>query len=72
MVFGTTAAVQAALAKSMASRRTNTSFMEPKNDTDRHHNARKVCKAYTFSTDCGLRLISWSRRNGSFPQRSHA
>ena len=48
VVFGTMAAVLAALAKSKASRRINTSFLERQNATDRHHNARKVRKTYTF------------------------
>ena len=51
VVFGTMAAVQAALAVSEASRRINTSFLERQNATDRHHNARKVRKTYTFSKD---------------------
>ena len=51
VVFGTMAAVQAALAKSKASRRINTSFLERQHATDRHHNARKVRKTYTFSKD---------------------
>jgi IS1 family transposase len=51
VVFGTMAAVQAALAKSKSSRSINTSFLERQNATDRHHNARKVRKAYTFSKD---------------------
>ena len=51
VVFGTMAAVQAALAKSKVSRRINTSFLERQNATDRHHNARKVRKTYTFSKD---------------------
>ncbi len=51
VVFGTMAAVQAALAKSMVSRWINTSFLERQNATDRHHNARKVRKTYTFSKD---------------------
>jgi uncharacterized membrane protein len=51
VVFGTLAAVQAALAKSKASRWVNTSFLERQNATDRHHNARKVRKTYTFSKD---------------------
>jgi IS1 family transposase len=51
VVFGTMAAVQAALAKSKASRRITTSFLERQNATDRHHNARKVRKTYTFSKD---------------------
>jgi IS1 family transposase len=51
VVFGTMAAVQAALAKSKAGRRINVSFLERQNATDRHHNARKVRKTYTFSKD---------------------
>ena len=51
VVFGTMAAVQAALARSKASRRINISFLERQNATDRHHNARKVRKTYTFSKD---------------------
>ncbi len=51
VVFGTLAAVQAVLAKSKASRGINTSFLERENATDRHHNARKVRKTYTFSKD---------------------
>lgn len=51
VVFGTMAGVQAALARSSASRRINTSFVERQNATDRHHNARKVRKTYTFSKD---------------------
>jgi hypothetical protein len=59
VVFGTMAAVQAALAKSKVSRRINTSFVERQNATDRHHNARKVRKTYTFS----------SVRTGGFTRR---
>jgi IS1 family transposase len=51
VVFGTMAAVQAALAGSRASRSINTSFLERQNGTDRHRNARKVRKTYTFSKD---------------------
>jgi hypothetical protein len=51
VVFGTMAGVQAALAKSIVSRRINTSFVERQNATDRHRNARKVRKTYTFSKD---------------------
>ena len=51
VVFGTMAAVEAALAKSKVSRRINVSFLERQNATDRHHNARKVRKTYTFSKD---------------------
>jgi IS1 family transposase len=51
VVFGTMATVQAALAKSKVSRGINVSFLERQNATDRHHNARKVRKTYTFSKD---------------------
>jgi hypothetical protein len=51
VVFGTMAAVQAALTRSKASRWINTSFLERQNATDRHHNARKVRKSYTFGKD---------------------
>ena len=51
VVFGTMAGVAAALARSTASRRINTSFVERQNATDRHHNARKARKTYTFSKD---------------------
>ncbi len=51
VVFGTLALVQAALARSKASRRINVAFLERQNATDRHHNARKVRKIYTFSKD---------------------
>jgi hypothetical protein len=51
VVFGTMAAVLEALARSRVSRSINTSFLERQNGTDRHHNARKVRKAYTFSKD---------------------
>jgi IS1 family transposase len=51
VVFGTMATVQAALARSRVSRSINVSFLERQNATDRHHNARKVRKTYTFSKD---------------------
>jgi hypothetical protein len=51
VVFGTMAGVLAALAGSTVSRWINTSFLERQNATDRHRNARKVRKAYTFSKD---------------------
>jgi IS1 family transposase len=51
VVFGTMAAVQAALGRSAVSRSVNVSFLERKNATDRHRNARKVRKTYTFSKD---------------------
>jgi IS1 family transposase len=51
VVFGTMAAVLAALARSRVSQSINVSFLERQNGTDRHRNARKVRKAYTFSKD---------------------
>lgn len=49
LVFGTTAALKAALARSASSRAVNTSFVERQNGTDRNRNARKIRKAYSFS-----------------------
>src|SRR3954471_12909252 len=51
VVFGAMAAVLAALDASSVSRRINTAFLERQNATDRHRNARKVRKTYTFSKD---------------------
>ncbi|HMB02569.1 MAG TPA: hypothetical protein VKP69_02380, partial [Isosphaeraceae bacterium] len=52
VVLGTMAAIVAVLAESKVSRRINTSlFLERQSATDRHHNARKVRKTYTFSKD---------------------
>jgi IS1 family transposase/transposase-like protein len=51
VVFGTVAGVQAALARSGASRTINTSFVERHNGTDRNRNARKARKTYCFSKD---------------------
>jgi hypothetical protein len=51
VVFGTMAAVTAAWARSTVSRGINTSFLERENASDRHQNARKVRKTYTFSKD---------------------
>jgi IS1 family transposase len=51
VVFGTMAAVAAALAGSGVSRSINTSFLERQHLTDRHHNARKSRKTYRFSKD---------------------
>jgi IS1 family transposase len=49
LVFGTVAALEAALARSTASRAVNTSFVERQNGTDRNRNARKARKVYSFS-----------------------
>jgi IS1 family transposase len=51
LIFGTLAALRAALRQSRVSRQVNVSFLERYNATDRHRNARKVRKAYTFSKD---------------------
>ena len=56
VVFGTMAGVVAALTKSSSSRRVNTSFVERVNATDRHHNALKVRKTYTFSKDWSVHV----------------
>jgi len=49
VIFGTMAAIAAALKGSRVSRSINTSFIERQNLTDRHHNARKSRKTYRFS-----------------------
>lgn len=51
VVFGTVAAVVAALGMSKVSRAINTSFVERQNGTDRHRSARKARKTYRFSKD---------------------
>jgi hypothetical protein len=51
VIFGTMAAVEAALARSRASYRINVSLLERQNATDRHRDARMVRKTYTFSKD---------------------
>lgn len=51
VVFGTMAAVIAALGMSKVSRAINTSFVERQNGTDRHRNARKARKTYRFSKE---------------------
>ena len=51
LIFGTAAALARALRRSKVSRRVNVSFLERYNATDRHRNARKVRKTYTFSKD---------------------
>lgn len=51
VVFGTMAAVTAALGMSKVSRAINTAFVERQNGTDRHRNARKARKTYRFSKD---------------------
>jgi hypothetical protein len=50
-VYGTAAAVQAALDQSSVSEAVNTVYVERHNGTDRNRNARKVRKTYCFSKD---------------------
>jgi IS1 family transposase len=51
VVFGTVAAVMAALQVSAVSSKINTAFVERQNGTDRNRNGRKVRKTYCFSKD---------------------
>jgi IS1 family transposase len=51
VIFGTVAAVTAALALSQVSKAINTAFVERHNGTDRNRNGRKVRKTYCFSKD---------------------
>jgi len=51
VVFGTVAAVMAALKLSTVSNKINTAFVERQNGTDRNRNGRKVRKTYCFSKD---------------------
>jgi hypothetical protein len=51
VVFGTVAAVMAALKLSRVSNKINTSFVERQNGTDRARNGRKTRKTYSFSKD---------------------
>jgi hypothetical protein len=51
LIFGTVAALTRALRLSKVSQQVNVSFLERHNATDRHRNARKVRKTYTFSKD---------------------
>jgi IS1 family transposase len=51
VIFGTMAAVLAALGRSRVSRAVNTAFVERQHGTDRHRNARKGRRTYCFSKD---------------------
>ena len=51
VVFGTAAAVAAAVARSAVSRAVNTCFVERHNGTDRNRCSRKARKSYGFSKD---------------------
>jgi IS1 family transposase len=54
VIFGTLAAVLAALALSLVSKLVNTVFVERHNGSDRHRNRRKVRKTCAFSKDWGV------------------
>jgi IS1 family transposase len=51
VIYGTVAAIVAALAGSLVSAEVNTVYVERHNGTDRNRNARKVRKTYCFSKD---------------------
>jgi hypothetical protein len=51
LIFGTVAALAAALSASLVSKAVNVSFLERQHLTDRHRNARKARKTYGFSKD---------------------
>jgi hypothetical protein len=51
VIYGSVAAVMAALAVSLVSTAVSTVFVERHNGTDRNRNARKVRKTYCFSKD---------------------
>jgi hypothetical protein len=51
VIFGDPDQVRCALARSSASRKINTAFIERQNGTDRNRNARKVRRTYCFSKD---------------------
>ena len=74
VVFGTMAAVAAALKGSRVSRSVNTSFIERENLTDRHHNARKSRKTCRFSKDWRFHeaatYFTMSRYNFRWPVRT--
>ena len=58
VVFGTMAAVAAALAGSGVSRSIDTSLLERQHQTDRHHNARKSRRTYRSSKDWRFHEVS--------------
>ena len=59
VIFGTAAAVEAALVKSGVSHRINTAFVEWHNGTDRNRNSRKVRKTYCFSRNGGFMAVTF-------------
>ena len=74
VIFGTIAAVVAALARPGAGRTINTSFIERHNGTDRHRNARKARKSYCFSKDWSahqaITYFTMSSSNFCWPVRT--
>jgi IS1 family transposase len=76
VVFGTIAAVVAALGMSRVSTAINTSFVERQNGTDRHRNARKARKTYRFSKDWrfheAVTYLTLSAYNFCWPVRTLA
>lgn len=54
IVWGSNAAMTKALAQSTVSHTINTSFIERRNGTHRHQNARKARRSYRFSKDWGI------------------
>jgi hypothetical protein len=60
VVFGTPEQVVAALEAGSTAKTINTSYIERWNGTQRHFNARKARKVYTFSKDFGLHVaVTW-------------
>ena len=60
VVFGTPEQVVAALKKGSTAKTINTSYVERWNGTQRHFNARKARKVYTFSKDLSFHVaVTW-------------
>jgi len=60
ILLGTPEQVAAALAEGSTAKTINTSYIERWNGTQRHFNARKKRKAYTFSKDFGVHVaVTW-------------
>jgi len=60
IIFGTPESVVAALEKGSTAKSINTSYIERWNGTQRHFNARKARKVYTFSKEFALHVaVTW-------------
>jgi hypothetical protein len=74
VIYGTVAAVLAALAMSSVSTAVNTVFVERENGTDRNRNARKARKSYCFSKDWAVHeavsYFTWYSDNFCWPVRT--